>query len=286
MSGIQTEEEKMSLTEKNIMAVGAHADDIEFNVTGTLLKYHKMGYSVTYVMSTNNCSGTWSKINEKGERVTDRVPWYVMMPQRKLEAARAARELFDTEPIHLDYAQRHYLDRNCVKTELRYGCAPLNCSGPEVPTILTACEDKNAIESFAKLILEKNPECIITHGYTSYTAEHFCTATLVREAFDLACRQGYQGSLIHWIELDSCRFGRGFIRHETFVDTTGFGSEAKRKALEIHFSQVPTAKHLDLEDEINGKECGCESAETYITRKLNRDNPGELTRELVKHFRD
>ncbi len=276
----------MPLTEKNIMAVGAHADDIEFNVTGTLLKYHKKDYSVTYVMSTNNCSGTWSKVNEKGERVVGCVPWYVMMPQRKLEAARAARELFDTEPIHLDYAQRHYWDRNCVKTELRYGCAPLNCSGPDVPTIITACEDKNSIESLANLILEKNPECILTHGYAVYTAEHYCTATLVRMAFDLACQRGYQGSLLHWIEPETYKYGRGFVRWETFIDTTGFGSETKRKALEIHSCQIPTARHLDLEDEINGKECGCESAETFISRKLSRDNPGELTQELVRHFRD
>jgi Uncharacterized proteins, LmbE homologs len=146
---------KMSLTEKNIMAVGAHADDIEFNVTGTLLKYHKAGYRVTYVMSTSNCSGVWGRLNEKGERYFEEVPWYIMMPRRKLEAARAAQELFDTVPIHLDYAQRHYWDRNCVKKELRYGCEPLNCSGIDVPTIVTACEDKTAIENLADLILEK-----------------------------------------------------------------------------------------------------------------------------------
>jgi len=42
---------------RNIMAIGAHADDIEVNVGATLLKYHEMGYAITYVMATNNMSG-------------------------------------------------------------------------------------------------------------------------------------------------------------------------------------------------------------------------------------
>lgn len=275
----------MSKTKRNIMAIGAHADDIEFNVTGTLLKYHKAGYSVTYVMATNNCAGTWARLDENGKRVVDLVPWYEMMPQRKLEAARAARELFDTEPIHLDYAQRHYWDRHLVKTELHYGCEPLNCSGPDAPTIITACEDETAIKSLANLILEKNPECVLTHGYAVYTTEHYCVATLTREAFFLARERGYAGSLLHWIEVETERYGRGFVRWNTFIDTSGYGSEAKRAALEIHSCQVPTAKHLDLEDEIHGRDCGCESAETFIACRINRDLSGEFTREIVENSR-
>ena len=42
-----------------LMAVGAHADDIEINVGGTCLKYHELGYEIDYVMSTNNFSGDW-----------------------------------------------------------------------------------------------------------------------------------------------------------------------------------------------------------------------------------
>ncbi len=276
---------KMALTEKNIMAVGAHADDIEFNITGTLLKYRKEGYSVTYVMATNNCAGVWGKLDEKGERYFEEVPWYVMMPQRKLEAARAARELFGTEVIHLDYAQRHYWDRNCVKKELRYGCEPLNCSGPDVPTIVTAFEDPGEVKKLAGLILEKNPECILTHPYAVYTVEHFCTAALVRKAYFLACEQGYQGSLLHWIEVETYKYGCGFVRWNTFIDTTGYGSETKRKALEIHSCQMPTAKFLDLEDEMYGRECSCESAEAFIACRINESHPGALTREFKQHLR-
>jgi hypothetical protein len=104
-------------------------------------------------------------------------------------------------------------------------------------------------------------------------------------AYFLACERGYQGSLLHWIEVETYKYGRGFVHWDTFIDTTGYGSEVKRKALEIHSCQVPTAKFLDLEDEIYGKECGCESAETFIACRLNADHPGELTQEFLQHSR-
>ena len=47
---------------QTLMAIGAHADNIELNVGGTLAKYREMGYDVVYVMSTNNMSGGWSKL--------------------------------------------------------------------------------------------------------------------------------------------------------------------------------------------------------------------------------
>lgn len=50
------------------MAIGAHADDIELNVGGTLAKYREMGYDVVYVMSTNNMSSGWSKLRPDGIR--------------------------------------------------------------------------------------------------------------------------------------------------------------------------------------------------------------------------
>lgn len=69
------------------MAIGAHADDIELNVGGTLAKYREMGYDVVYVMSTNNMSGGWSKLRPDGIRETRLPPFDEIMPQRKLEAA-------------------------------------------------------------------------------------------------------------------------------------------------------------------------------------------------------
>ena len=39
------------------MAIGAHADDIEFNAGGTICKYQDRSYELVYVLSTNNMAG-------------------------------------------------------------------------------------------------------------------------------------------------------------------------------------------------------------------------------------
>ena len=126
------------------MLIAAHADDIEFNLGGTALKYHeRFGYEIVYVQSTNNMSGNWNQHLEEGKRRntvpeavlpvikrtedldtktrTTFVPWYVIMPQRKKECEQAAREFFGTEPIHLNHPQRHYTNVKLEQVELRYG---------------------------------------------------------------------------------------------------------------------------------------------------------------------
>lgn len=57
------------------MAIGAHADDIEFNV----VSYHERGYEIIYIMATNNMSSEWSRILPDGTREVRKVPWYETM---------------------------------------------------------------------------------------------------------------------------------------------------------------------------------------------------------------
>ena len=78
---------------RTLMAVGAHAGDIELNVGGTLLKYRERGYQVVYVMSTNNMSGAWTRKKADGSYEVTTPPYYELMPQRKLEAAAGAKAL-------------------------------------------------------------------------------------------------------------------------------------------------------------------------------------------------
>ena len=86
------------------MAVGAHADDIEGCVGGSLLKYIARGYNVIYVMATNNMAGGHTTLGKDGGPVTRRLPPGKLMPVRKQEAADGAAFL-GTLPIHLDPAQ-------------------------------------------------------------------------------------------------------------------------------------------------------------------------------------
>ena len=160
------------MDEQTLMVIGAHADDIEFNFGGTALKYHeKFGYEIVYVMSTNNMSGSWNQVIDLEKRNTEipeyllpRIertnyanglcrstvtPWYVEIAQRKKECADAARKLFDTVPIHLDHPQRHYTNGDLKKVELRYGTPRPDLIIEDVPSILTAHEDKSSVEGLA-----------------------------------------------------------------------------------------------------------------------------------------
>lgn len=154
-----------------VMAVGAHADDIEIGAGGTLEKYFRNGYEVVYVMSTNNMSGRVSWLDENGVRQRKDEPNTEMMARRKRECDAAAAE-WNTKPIHLDHPQRHYLDENLQRVDLIYGApVPGSVKGP-VHSILTACEEKGSIEEMTRLILEKNPEVVLTHPLATYNPEH------------------------------------------------------------------------------------------------------------------
>lgn len=247
------------MSKQTIMAIGAHADDIELNIGGTLLKYRDAGYNIVYVMSTNNFSGGWATLNEDGT-ISHRKPSYLEIePQRKLEAGNAAKRL-KAEIIHLDHPQRHYMAEDGNMVEVRYG-SPLPKGVPaETPTILTACEHKPSIAKLADLILEHEPEAIITHGCAAGNPEHFATSLLVGNAFWQAQKQGHDGVLLQWMEL--CITVHGPLNRvwHTFVDISGY----EQKRLELigeHACQIPNPSRLDLPEW--GPACGCDEAEVF-----------------------
>lgn len=250
---------------QSLMAVGAHADDIEINVGGTLEKAFRNGYEIIYVMSTNNMSGSVSTLHEDGTRTYAKEPNTEMIHRRKRECAAAARE-WGTEPIHLDHPQRHYTDENLQRVDLRYGSPIPGCISGDIPSILTACENRDAIERLTQLILDKNPELVLTHPLATYNPEHFCTTLLVANAFWKAVDRGYRGGLIFWIEPET-RFGPAYHRWETFVDYSPY-LDRKMELIGKHACQMPNAHlpnfgHRVLAAEY-GNACGRAAAECYI----------------------
>jgi len=287
------------------MVIAAHADDIEFNFGGTALKYHeRFGYEIVYVMSTNNMSGAWNQHMEEKERKTivpealltviertedpdagirtTYVPWYVIMPQRKKECEQAARGFFGTEPIHLNHPQRHYRTGRLESVELRYGAPRPNCITADIPSILTAHEDEDSVEGLTKLIVEKNPEVIITHAPAEPCMEHLGTNLLVRKAFRRAQESGYDGSFICSLTISPMDVGDFFEMYDTFVDISGY-YQKKLAAIITHSCQVPRYDHLELRDKKTGERAGVEHAEAFTVAELSRTRNGELTRELIRN---
>ena len=59
----------------NVMAIGAHPDDIEFGCAGTLIKHIENGDKVTYVCMTRTKSidATTGKVIRSEDELTDEV---------------------------------------------------------------------------------------------------------------------------------------------------------------------------------------------------------------------
>lgn len=276
-----------------IMAIGAHADDIEVSAGGTLAKYHRLGYEIVYVMATNNMSGNIQAPKAGGGYDITSAPPPAMMERRKSECAAAA-EALGTKPIHLDHPQRHYTGADGrTRYELRYGAPLPEGVASDVPSILTAAESPDCVNALAELIRKHDPECILTHGIAQANIEHFATALLVTKAFWKAVDEGFEGGLLQWREAHTLH-GEFNCRWETHVDYTAHLDE-KMNLIVQHASQMPNAREPDFGHRHLsvwfGKGCGCGAAETFtwVRRPVRRDSTGpvygELSLELLQHSR-
>jgi len=210
-------------------------------------------------MSTNNFSGEWKRLTADGAIESRRPPYHEIMPQRKREAAAAAK-LFGTTPIHLDHPQRHYMRDDGVFAEVRYGCERPNVVPPDVPTIITAYEHEPSVQRLAEIILDKDPEAVITHGVTAGDIEHFATCLLTTRAYRKAAKAGYDGRLLQWQELNIEIHGPLNYRWNTFVDVSTQWEE-KLAAIGMHACQIPDP--FRLEPRNWGPACGCRHAEVF-----------------------
>jgi len=274
------------MTKRCLMAVGAHADDIELLAGGTLLKYHDQGYDVVYVMSTNNMSGSWSRVKPDGTKESTLPPYHVIEPQRKLEAAAAAK-LFGTVPIHLEHPQRHYTRDDGKVEELRYGSERPKTVAPNTPTIITAYEDAASVKRLSDLMLEKNPEAVFTHALGDWNIEHLGTCLLVTKAYRKAVESGYGGMLLY-VPNGTATFGERMAQWETFVDISRFG-DRKLEAIGTHACQFATPHQTDypiLEQwQFWGTACGCRYAEVFVIAghpAVQASTP-EFTLEIIQH---
>lgn len=268
-------------TNRSIMAIGAHADDIELTIGGTLSKYHERGYGVVYVMTTNNMFGSWVTMHDDGT-ITSRTPaWDEMMPQRKKEAAAGA-AYFGTEPIHLDYPQKQYRHTDGRSIFVSYGAERPDCVPENMPTILTAQEDAAAIQRVADLITEHNPEAVITHGGAMNNVEHFATQLLVVRAYWKAVDDGFEGMLLNWHDLGINEHAEAYRHFDTFIDISNY-FEKKLECCALHACQKPDPSRLDWPQW--GPACGCKHAEvlTIVGRTRKPKQYGDFTLEVLRN---
>lgn len=272
---------------KKIMAVGAHADDIEGNVGGTLLKYYERGYEIIYVMSTNNFSGCWSRVEDDGSVKVDKPVPEVIMPQRKLEAEKGA-IFFGAKPIYLDHPQRHYFLSDGSQSEVRYGSSMAPFINADVPTILTAHENKQCVEEMAGLIEKYEPELILTHGPVQFDLEHSGTMLLVTKAYWNNVEKGFNGGLLYWND-GITYLGFSFCRWDTHIDISNY-LERKTDACAVHASQLPFPYRNDFPITSRNRNWGsalnCRAAEVFNICNIKKQGLyPEITMEMIYNWK-
>lgn len=269
-------------TSRSLMAIGAHADDIEFWAGGTCLKYHRAGYDIVYVMSTNNMSGGLHFVATGGIVVTKKCTPETMMPIRKSECDKAA-AVVGTTPIHLDHPQRHYTAPDLSRVDEGYGVPPPSGIALKGPSIMMAHDDPQSVRRVADLILEHNPEAVLTHSQVTGSPEHYGTAMLVMKGYLLARAEGYRGWILFWNEMSQDTELRDTFRTwNTFVDITGL-RKAKEDWIRCHISMVPFPERMDYLD--FSEECGCQLAETFTIGKFGEEPQaiGEFIEEILRN---
>lgn len=268
---------------RSIMAVGAHADDHELQAGGTLAKYHDLGYEIHYVMATNNMSGSWCKVETDGS-VRETTPPHNIIRAQRIREAEAGAKALGTKPIYLNHPQRHYIQADGAKVQLRYGSEPPDEFARNIPSILTAYEDQACLQQMVDLILDKNPEAILTHGMPMGNIEHVGTCFLVTHAYREAVEKGYQGMLLFWQDLGVNLFREAYSRWDSFIDITAYWSR-KLELSALHQSQKPYPEKLDWPP--YGPACGCGHAEVFTIGGRSRETGQyqDFTLEIINNER-
>lgn len=266
--------------EFSILAIGAHADDLELQMGGTLAKYHAAGYDIGYVMATNNMSGGENAVRDDG----DPRPIHLRSQELRKREAEAAAKFFGTTAVHLDHPQRHYRGPGGDRITVDYGSAVPEGIGPGIPCITAAHEHQPSLERVCQLILEHNAEAVFTHGGPMRNIEHFATQVLVTEAYWKAVDRGYEGMLLHWHDLGVNSFFEAYKHWDSYVDISDFW-DAKLHACALHKSMKPDPAALDWPQW--GPACGCRHAEVFTIVGRNRRpvQYGALTLELLQNER-
>ena len=239
------------------MLFGAHADDIELQAAGTLLRLQERGYEAVYVMVTDNSSG--ALLDEDGA-VMFRGPAETQGVRHA--ETRAAATLLGVDPVHLHFKQRHFhdpvTDSRVVVGSDEYKLRSLSTSREPIVIASTvpAC-----VTDVADLIAVYEPEFVLTHTL-DVDPEHRSTCDLVYQAFKEAAERVELGSLYAWGPSSAGEIIP--VEPDTLIDISPY-MEAKVEAFLKHRSQATEdrKRRIRRRAEAWGAKLGVEHAEAF-----------------------
>jgi len=217
----------------NVLAVGAHPDDVEFLCGGTLLKYHRQGHKVFIVLTTSGNIG--SNVLEGRQAIA------ATREEEQLEAAR----FYDAEVRFLRYDDEGLVDTPEVRRQV---INAIRWADPEV--IFTNCPEDASTD----------------HNTTAAIVSRVLLSLPGRNVPADEPPIGKFPTLFHWDTAAGVHF-----RPELYVDITDT-FEDKIRALECHRSQFAwmdtfqihsLTEHCRILSEFRGLQAGVRHAEAF-----------------------
>ncbi|MDB5169428.1 MAG: uncharacterized protein JWO41_784 [Candidatus Saccharibacteria bacterium] len=228
------------LTPKTVLAVAAHADDIEFGASGAIATFAQGGAAVYYLILTDGGKGS-SDHNETSEQLRDK---------RQAEQREALKILGGTDVFFLDYPDSHLEVTQGLKRDI------------------------------VKIIRQVKPEVVITmdptmvysakHGFINHPDHRAAGQATLDAVFPMArdhmtfpelMEEGLEPHVTQTVLLVN------FNDHNFYVDISGV-IDTKLAALAAHKSQMGDMKSVEkiVRNMARdcGQECDCDCAEGYI----------------------
>ena len=225
----------------NVLAFGAHPDDVELYCGGTLAKYAQAGHSVTMVVVCNGVAG-------RGEMPAGEI--IQIRAQESLDAA----NLIGADAVHLGYPDHHIPMDDSIKgriTEVIRGARP------------------------TVVFVHAPDDCYLDHERTSRLVEECLNLAPDREV-ETESPPLTDWPLLYYMDTVS---GLGFEPNE-FVDITDV-FDIKRKMTECHASQAALWRSdpsldgpvdmMEICARFRGIQCGVRYAEAFrVANKWGR----------------
>ena len=249
---------------KTLVAVAAHADDVEMHAGGTAAKWADQGGSVHILMATNNCSGYI--VPESGdESAKFRLPPGETTAIRHREQ-QAAAALIEAEVHYLNYSQRHYWDGEREVNIAYEHDAPADPAVAGIPTLLIAYQQPGHYRRLADLIAGIKPDLVLTHGVFDLDPEHHAVACMVWQAFRKRERDLTGVPLRFWTPGSSCAAGI-VDAHYDYFENIGDYYERKLDLFRCHASQVTEMRLRMIQERAGhyGALAGVRYAEPFMT---------------------
>jgi len=239
---------------KTLVAISAHADDVELNAGGTVAKWAAGGGDVHVIMMTDNCSGLRFDPDKT-----------MAIRHREQEAAAA---LYEGKVHYMNYSQRRYWDEKRsrqVNIGYEHELPVAAAIKDDLPLVIAAGENKE-IEALARRLLDLKPDLVLTQTPVDLDPEHHAVAAMVWGAFRRHQEELADVALRFWMPGSSAEDGMMDPHYDHFEDISDF-FDRKLELCACHASQMsePRWNMVKQRAAFFGKKIGVQYCEPFTT---------------------